>query len=291
MLFADPILSVKALAVAHEDHASDVWAVCTRAEDVVVRTSRRFYTPETDFLWGVRRLFGAEPRDMERLSRIHARLRRLTDIPVPRVLRTMSAGGRSFAVVERLEGDMPASFTDLPDDSLVMLGAGLARIHRDRRAYLGDAGGLFLCPAPLFHARMANVMCEALKRFHSYDEELVGALPAALDELRGLPDPKCGVPTLFDFYPGQFLIDREKRLAGLVDLEMYVVAPPEMDFVNLEFLVGGREAERIAHGYRTVAPLPRIGPVRGPYRFFGRLLGVHGDMPVRRVFDCPARWD
>ncbi len=72
-LFASPILSVQTLHPSYEDHASDVFLVQTKDEEVIVRSSKMTEEPNNDFWWGMQKPFWN--RSKERTSfRIYTRI-------------------------------------------------------------------------------------------------------------------------------------------------------------------------------------------------------------------------
>lgn len=52
-----PILHIEELHPGYEDHASDVWLVKTKDEEVIVRSSKLEKEPNNDFWWGCKQLF------------------------------------------------------------------------------------------------------------------------------------------------------------------------------------------------------------------------------------------
>lgn len=82
-LFTEPIVEQRPLDPGYADHASDVWLVRTAAEAVVVRTSRLIGRPDNDFWWGLRDLFGVDPRRIFDMKTVNQILHQQSPIPSP----------------------------------------------------------------------------------------------------------------------------------------------------------------------------------------------------------------
>ena len=72
--------------------------------------------------------------------------------------------------------------------------------------------------------------------FYSDDESIQNAFPTFESQLSSLSVPKESTLVLIDMDPTQFLSDGT-TITGLVDTEAYAVAPRELDFIGLEYVL------------------------------------------------------
>lgn len=273
-LFEEPIIEIKELTPGYSGHASDVWCVRTNSQEVVVRASRLKGEPNNDFWWGSKNTFGIDPRNVFALESVNDTLSKISSIPVPRVIKK-GKKTREYVVVEKLDGQVVPSFIGQPSSVLQSLGEGLARIHQHRENYAGNPSGTFQEPLHNFHQHLARSASELVSRFHYGNEKIVAMLPKVTELLRSLPHPESSTFVLVDIDPSQFL-SNEKEISGLVDTEAYVIAPRELDFIGLEYILDERAASDFKLGYEKIMPIPDLQKVRHPYRYFYRLLSVQG---------------
>lgn len=282
----EPVVEVRALDPGYSGHGSDVWLVRTAAGERIIRSSRLQEEPDREFWWGLKALFGVDPRDMDHLEAALGLLGGVPGIPVPRVLARAKVNGREYLAVERMNGSMIPSFIGQPDGMLRGFGVWLARVHARRFDGFGDLKGSRKEPKERFHARLAETMRVMVEREHADDAAMGEVLAAALEELRGLPAPGAFCPVMVDLGPGQFLTEGG-RITGLVDAEAYVAAPRELDFISLEYELDERAARPFLEGYRSVLDAPDLSRCRTAYRFFYRLMGVKGSVDIRRWMAQP----
>jgi hypothetical protein len=111
----EPVVEARALDPGYSGHGSDVWLVRTDAEERIIRSSRLREEPDHEFWWGIKALFGVDPRDMTHFEAALRLLGGVPDIPVPRVLARKKVNGRDYLAVGRMKGAMLRSFTGQPD--------------------------------------------------------------------------------------------------------------------------------------------------------------------------------
>ncbi len=273
-LFDEPILEQLYLDPGYSGHANDVWLVRTSHEQVVVRAFRGVL--EGPFWEGCRYLFGIDPSRLFNLEPLNALLARCSPIPVPRVLRKGVVDGRQCVVVEYMPGRVLDNFRSQPDCSLEQLGRAMAQIHAHRFEWWGSPVGDLRLPLSEFHLRLIATLCMLISTTYAGDEKIVAALEPMCAAASVLPTPAAGALVMVDLDPTQFLTDGE-RITALVDTEAYVIAPRELDFVGLEYILDRRTAAAFVCGYQSVLPLPDLAPVRPVYRYLYRLLEVQGD--------------
>lgn len=278
-LFKESINEIVELSPGYEDHASDVWLVKTDHQEVVVRSSRMTAEPSNEFWWGCRKLFGIDPRQVFELEHVNNKLSDLTSIPVPRVINKGEAFAREFVVVEKLKGEVVQSFIGQPSSVLQSLGEGLAEIHRHNENYIGSPSGSFKVRLEDFNQHLKDIMAEVVSRFYFDQERIKSKLLEINDLLDRLPVPEFSTFVLVDMDPTQFL-SNSKVITGLVDTEAYVIAPRELDFIGLEYVLDEKSAMSFKVGYENVMEIPDLTKCRTIYRYLYRLLSVQGRVDI-----------
>ncbi|WP_100404294.1 phosphotransferase [Bacillus solitudinis] len=278
-LFQESIKEIHELNPGYENHASDVWLVKTDRQEVVVRSSRMVEEPNNDFWWGCKKLFGIDPRQVYELENVNNILNNITSIPVPKIINKGKASSRQFVVVEKLNGEVVQSFIGQPSTVLQSLGEGLARIHQYKENYVGTPSGNFKVKLEEFNQHLKDTMTELVSRFYYNQEQIKSKLAEIHNLINELPSPEYSSFVLVDMDPTQFL-SNEKVITGLVDTEAYVIAPRELDFIGLEYVLDEKSAKEFKSGYEKVMEIPDLTKCREPYRYLYRLLSVQGKVDL-----------
>ncbi|MBM7583701.1 hypothetical protein JOC86_000238 [Bacillus pakistanensis] len=277
-LFNEPIVTIQELNPGYEDHASDVWLVETESQEVIVRSSRMRDEPNNDFWWGCRRLFGIDPRKVYNLEKVNNQLNGISSIPIPRII-GKGKKGREFVVVEKLNGQIVQSFTNQQSSVLQSLGKGLAEIHNQKKNYIGNPSACLQIKKEDFHHHFITGIQDIVDRYYRNHSSILLKLDEMIDRIITLPPLDYTSYVLVDMDPTQFLSNGEV-ITGLVDTEGYAVAPRELDFIALEYVLDEKSAAEFQKGYEKVLDLPDLTKCRLPYRYLYRLLSVQGDVNI-----------
>lgn len=294
-LFPGTFRRQRLLPPLHPGQASYVWEVTTTsAQTVIVRTTRFGVLPDEDFWQGAWRLFGADTRRLERLAAINARLRRTWTVPVPRVLRYRRYRDRLFAVVERLPGTVLGDFGRLSDREWFRIGQGLARTHQSALSrfgpptvWTGRSSGWSLDG---FWNRLGQTADFLKARYYPEDRALDAYWTDIRAHFQRLSPPPAAVPIMLDWDPTQFLVEGD-RLTGLIDTELYVTGPAELELVGVEYFLTDRAVEPFRAGYTAIRPLPVLAPYRPVFRLLLRLMSFQGPVPWKEWMARPAWLD
>ena len=286
-LITEPIVRCRYMDPGYSGHASDVWLVETTLRDVVVRASRWSSVPDIDFWWGCWRLFGLDPTSGDTMEYAARILSGSTDVLCPRVLERKVLAGRQFLVVEHMPGSALTSFFTAPRSLLYGLGRWLAQVHTQAFDTFGTLDGSTRKPLREFHDAAVEVMEDLVERYWLAEPDIAAALPKLATDMQALPIPTQSSPVLVDMDPTQFLVD-SGQITAVVDTEAYVLAPPALDFIALEYVLDQRTASAVADGYTSVRPLPILTEVRAPYRYLYRLLSIQGDVRLMEWMNHPT---
>jgi hypothetical protein len=94
--------------------------------------------------------------------------------------------------------------------------------------------------------------------------------------------PICFVPMMLDLRWDQFLL-RDGKLDALLDLDAFVIAPIELAFVLLEYLMSSEQLTIWVDAYRKFGGvIPDIGTVRDAYRKLLFAMQVLGESDLTR---------
>lgn len=286
-LFDEPIEDIQLLDPGYSGHASDVWSVKLASGEVVVRTSRLQSEPNREFWWGCKYMFGIDPRNMIFFERNSQMVNAALYIPAPAVLDKRTIEGKDYLVVEKMKGAPLGSFTRQSHELLHKFGVWLASMHRNEFDYFGNIAGTKTERRERFHLTVAQAMKQIVEREHPADGRIARELEAVLREVQALPTPKACCPVLVDMDPSQFLTENG-LISAIVDIEAYVVAPRELDFVGLEYVMDEEAAASFISGYTTILDIPDLSACRKAYRYLYRLLGVQGSVPLDKWLARPA---
>ena len=278
----------------HPGQASYLWKVLTKSGTVAVRTPRVLTPPDQDFYQGVLRIFDANTADVSRIALINRLLAPASLIPVPNVRFSRSYAGHTFLVLEWLPGHPLKNFGDLPQAEAERLGHHTARLHNISVSAFGSPRCLdnsrFGHPLGHFFPRVRATITLIARRYHADDPEMDPWVGAAEKILTTLPAPQQAVPVMIDLDPSQFLCHKN-RLSGLVDTELYVAAPRELELAAYELLLPTPAAQAFRRGYDSYAPMPSLAPYRTVYRVLLRLLSFQGPVPWETWMTMPVQWD
>jgi len=87
------------------------------------------------------------------------------------------------------------------------------------------------------------------------------------------------VPMMPDLRWDQFLQEDDK-LTALVDLDAFILAPRELDFVLLEYILTTQQHDYFIQTYNNYLPTPDISKVRPAYRLLLFLMQVLGETDI-----------
>ncbi len=285
-LFDGEILEVRVLDPGYENHASQVWDVNTSCGNYIVRTCKLNNTTENEFWYGCRILFGIIPSRSESMMITNDMLRRTSLIPVPKVYDKRFIDGRIYLIVEKLEGSAVNSFLSASQNVLKELGRGIASIHKQKFAYIGQPDKTVQYPIEQFHTQLLIEIENVLERFYGDHPDFQDLWVSLKPELLALPDPEYSTLVMIDIDPTQFLGNRN-HLTGLVDTEAYAIAPRELDLIGLEYILDEQSSLLVKEGYEEIAPLPDLERCRSVYRFLYRLMEVQGKVDLDTWMDHP----
>ncbi|PSR20213.1 MAG: aminoglycoside phosphotransferase [Sulfobacillus acidophilus] len=290
-LFAQPIRRQTLYAPYHPGQANYIWEIQTDDAAYIVRSPRLVLPPDEDFWQGALRVFESHTLSPMRTVSINQWLEVHSTWRIPRTYRVTHWASRDFLIVERLPGDPLQKFSQLSYDSLVQWGRTVALLHQCRRMVFGPPQALWDVragqPIDQFSTRLLATMRYLTSRYYSEDPIAQRWAARAVNAGFVMPTIPYACPMMLDWDPSQMLAINH-QLTGLVDTELYVVGPPQLELCSLEYLLDRASARAFRRGYNQIAPFPDLHPYRLLFRLFLRLMSFRGPVPWNQWFDWPA---
>ncbi|MBB5232999.1 hypothetical protein [Deinococcus budaensis] len=282
----DPAPTVTELNAGDSSRASHVWRVDPPGGPPMILRRAWWTAPEVSaFMLGLNRLFGVDPRDLDRTAAAYARWREIGAWAVPETLGLVAFRGAPALGVTFVPGD-PARA--LHDADAADLGRRVARVHGHASATFGDVTGRGGRPLADFYPEALRVVRELAAHFGP--GPWAEHWPAVEAAFAAAPTPTHAAPMLLDWDGAQF-VWRDGQPFALVDTESSALAPPELDLCLWELLLTPPGAAQFRTGYAELRPFPALGPHRAACRLLLRALEVEGAPPLPEWLGRPAPFD
>ena len=99
---------------------------------------------------------------------------------------------------------------------------------------------------------------------------------------------RTSVPMMLDLRWDQFLAT-DNALSALVDLDAFIYAPIELDFVLMEYVLSAEQLKIWSEGYVCAGGcLPMVADVRAIYRKLLWSMQIHGEVPLSQWLAHPC---
>lgn len=100
--------------------------------------------------------------------------------------------------------------------------------------------------------------------------------------------PIAAVFTMLDLRWDQFLFDQDQQIDALIDLDAFVIAPPELSWVMLEYLFDHNQIWLFKQAYQRLGgEIPDLTSVRNPYRLWLFALNILGETNLQKWMSHP----
>jgi aminoglycoside phosphotransferase (APT) family kinase protein len=230
-------------------------------------------------------LYGAQLLSTEPLTRA---IQEDGLVQAPRLVATITVGAKPGYLSTWVDGTAREP-GDFPDTSQVheQLGHYLARLHLRRYDTYGTLAEQGL-DASEFVARTNASMRRTITRFWSHRPDFSDWYDRHASTMS--PGVFSGhlSPIMPDIGADQFVY-RDGRLAGVVDLDSYVVGPRELELAGVELCL--TRPEDFRRGYEAVLPLPQFEVFRSYCRFWVLVCEAAGDPDIEQFLTRRAYFD
>jgi len=217
--------------------------------------------------------------EISRFTKLYALINKFSSLAVPELLKNEVSDKGSFILTSELDGTVVDSFIN--DQMVRQLAAHLANLHSNTSQHWGTI------VKPSFNKFEWNQRLEmTLKKWGGVNLESNKYLKQVLSDCSNIKINNF-VPLMPDLRWDQFLQSNNK-LTALVDLDAFVYAPRELDFIILEYLLTSDQASVFKEVYCMDHDIPVLNDVRSTYRlllFFMQILAKK-DLDVWMNKEC-----
>lgn len=253
--------SIQRLPTLFEDSSHDIYRVQTETRDYVIKQLDWTSVQASTFWQVMQPLFQIDlAQQLAHIAPLYAEAANASPLHIPKLLAQTTVHTRPTLLTEWLDGEAVETHQVTPqrvDD----LARHLAGMHRIRRPSFGAHYATE--PAKVdWVAHLQRHLTEWLQPLGEAEAKRLQALVTADFQ------PQDCVLSMPDLRWDQFLQSGE-GLSALTDLDALVFAPPEFEWVLLEYLLTPEQAARFADTYAACArdfKPPNLQPVRAVYR-------------------------
>ena len=222
-------------------------------------------------------LFGLDlPKEIGRFSQLYDSIHKLSPLKIPKLLKSESFWeDRAYILSSEIDGSVVEA-ANVNVKMIQQLALHLASLHQHQ----SDEGGNYITPS-IKPQEWPNRLKDTLLRFAKSSTLLIpdSILEQALESCNDI-DEKTFVPIMPDLRWDQFH-QHQGDLYALVDLDAFVLAPRELEFVLLEYILTAEQIPYFIHTYSSYHALPDISQVRPAYRLLLFLMDVLGEEDIQ----------
>ena len=222
-------------------------------------------------------LFGLDlPKEIGRFSQLYDSIHKLSSLKIPKLLKSESfLEDRAYILSSALDGSVVEA-ADVTVKMIQQLALHLASLHQHQ----SDEGGNYTSPS-IKPQEWPNRLKGTLLRFAKSSTLLIpdSILEQALESCKNI-DEKSFVSMMPDLRWDQFH-QHQGDLYALVDLDAFVLAPRELEFVLLEYILTAEQIPDFIHTYSSYHGIPDISQVRPAYRLLLFLMEVLGEEDIQ----------
>jgi hypothetical protein len=268
----------------YDDSTHQVWFLRHPQQSKILKRLNH-HAPNQPFWRGMKQLFGVDiARNPALMPQTVARFAKLCSLDIAQIhaASASEAGRYCFLLVSALAGETPQPGQISPS-LIVDLAQHLAHLHQHTFTHWG---GLL---SPYYSL---DDWGKRLRHFlwqQGGDASLDHNAWLAIVEQAGQIQPTASVPMIMDLRWDQFLM-QDGHLTSLLDLDALVLAPVELDWIILEYMLDEAQARLFKQAYQRWLPVPELSAVRAPYRLLLQRLQVLGAQDCADWLAAPVRF-
>ncbi len=255
-----------------EDSTHDLWRLQSKQRNYFIKVCSN---TESSFWQIMQQLFGVNlQQDIKHFETLYRHIAKLTSLQIPEIVKVESIRQQSaYILTKELKGSVP-DHSKINNGMVEQLAQHLAELHKDQR----DSWGLI--HQPLFKSnewrqRLSDTLEKSAYKWGGELAKYKPYLESALEACNHLNASEF-VPLMPDLRWDQLLITKDYAELILLDLDAFVLAPREMDFILLEYLLDQQQIEVFIEVYSQHHAIPDLKYARPAYRlllFFMEVLG------------------
>lgn len=276
-----PMLRAPALALDAQfpDSTHQLWHCDTADGMMILKVCHQSRVQDSTFWLGMNHLFQLDfPQSLARTQIISQFLQREGGFSVPDVLAEQAG---QYVLVRYLEGiDLTAEKVD--NTVVTQLAHHWGKLHQQISSQWGRLDN------PVFNANDWPVRLEQTIQFLSGRSDIsipADTLKLSHEQCRRLSAQQF-VPIMPDFRWDQ-LRQCENHQLAVVDLDAFVRAPREVEWVILEYLLSPQQAKHFVEAYSQYQPIPDLTNCRLSYRLLLFLMNILGETDLRNWLEQP----
>lgn len=268
-----------------EDSTHQLWRCETADGNMVLKLCYR-ENVEQSAIWQImQQLFDVSlPDDLGQFRKMQTIIETHSKLPVPELVACGAASNEApaFILSRFVDGEMLQQ-KQLTEQMVIQFAQHLAGFHLQQQGKWGK-------------------LADANKAAEDWPAQLLKTLLRHSSKLRiGEPwlykvmtqieqvAPTQFVPIMLDNRWDQYLA-KAGRMTALVDLDAFVMGPPELELVLLEYQLNAHQAAIFAEEYQKYLPLPDLADQRLTYRLLLFLMNALGEDSLDRWMKAASHW-
>jgi len=229
----------------------------------------------------MQQLFGLDlKKEIPAFSNLYQHIGSLTSLKIPELIQAASFRKKemkeedAYILTSELSG---SAVEDVSPLMATQLAEYLAEMHQDKSQNWG------LMTKPVYSKEQWPQRLKQVLIDFSKQQNVAGDI--YLSAIKSCEKIACEefVPVMPDLRWDQFL-QQDQKLTALVDLDAFVFAPRELDFVLLEFILEKEQFAAFLKVYSQAHTIPDITEVRPAYRLLLFLMQVQGELDIEACF-------
>lgn len=273
------IFSAQLQPTLYDDSTHQLYYLQTEQGDKVLKTLN-LNAHQQAFWQNVRALFGLDlNQHLNHQAWCSRQLAGLTDLAIPQIERAVNPGEslQGFVLAAKLNGETGQE-SWMNQANIEIFARHLKGLHQI--SY--ENWGVWQQPQNTLND-WPHKLAQSLKTWMNPTDHQ--AWWSAIKQAEAIRIHSA-VPTMLDLRWDQFLFEQQE-LSALVDLDAFVLAPVELTWVILEYLLDEDQAWWLAQAY---GERPDLTPVREAYRLWLFKLNLLGETDLTRWMAAPTRF-
>ena len=263
------------------DSTHHLWQLKTKQSNLFLKICNNTQSP----FWEVmRHLFAFDlPHEIASFDKLYPFIDTATPLQIPALITAESTThDQEYAFI--LTSELNGSVVDAVNLPMVeLLAQHLAQLHQKEHSSWGTIEN------PIFNAQQWPQRLEQTLSHFAKKQNIADAITTqALNACKHVTASKF-IPLMPDLRWDQFL-QQDERLTALVDLDAFILAPKELDFVLLEYILTSKQHARFVQAYTRILPVPEITLVRPAYRLLLYLMQVLGEQEISKWMTAEYRF-
>jgi hypothetical protein len=277
---------IQAIAIPslYDDSTHQLWDCETTQGDLILKVCNNTNVRQSRFWQGMNFLFSVDLiKQLGEFQSVYTKIAEFGSLKIPDYIASSSftETAPAFIACKKLAGSMVMS-ADINIKMVRQLADHIAVLHQHQNKSWGQIRH------PEFDrtqwpGRLQNTLIQLAKDNHAVSATLLDEAVEQAGEIK----VENFVPVMVDLRWDQFL-QQDGIVSALVDLDAFVYAPRELEWVLLEYLLDRQQMSEFCKTYQQITPVPVIEQVRKPYRLLLFLMNVLGEQDSERWMMSPA---